>query len=64
VIPKLRLFVLVKNLRGIFPRFYFLRKQTERRLLLKIASNSAVLSKYGEIPEQIIEQSTWKSRYI
>jgi hypothetical protein len=39
---------------AIFPQFYFLRKETERRLLL--TSNLAVLFKYDEIPEQIIEQ--------
>jgi hypothetical protein len=59
-IPKPRLLVLVKKLRGIFPRFYFLRRQTRRRLLLKTTSDSAVLSKYVEIPEKIIEQSTCK----
>jgi hypothetical protein len=38
--------------------------KTDRKKTLKIASDSAVLSKYGEILEQIIEQSTWKSRDI
>jgi hypothetical protein len=53
-VPKPIVLLLVKNMRAIFPQFYFLRKETERRLLL--TSNLAVLFKYDEIPEQIIEQ--------
>jgi hypothetical protein len=37
---------------------------TKRRLLVKTTSDSTISFKYGEISEQIIEQSTWKSTYI
>jgi hypothetical protein len=40
-----------------FSPILFPVKTDKTRLLLKTASDSAVLSKYGEIPEQIYEQS-------
>jgi hypothetical protein len=64
VIPKLQSPCFGEKPPWFFSRFYFPWKQIERRLLLKTMSDSAVLSKYGEILEQIIEQSTWESWYI
>jgi hypothetical protein len=40
---------------------YFLRKEAERKLLLKTILGSTVIFKFGEIPEQTIEQSIWKT---
>jgi hypothetical protein len=62
--PKLQVLYLGEKLPWYFSRFYFLRKLTETKLLLKTTSNSAVLSKYDEIPEQIFKQIALKSRYI
>ena len=42
VIQSSRCLLLMKNLRGIFPRFYFLRKLDKKETLLKTTSDSAV----------------------
>jgi hypothetical protein len=62
--PKLQVPSFFEKNPWYFIQFYFLRKQIERSILLKATSDSVVLCKYGEILQQIFEQSAWKSRYI
>jgi hypothetical protein len=47
-----------------FSPILFPTKIARNETLLKIASDSAVLFNYGMISEQIMKQSTWKSRCI
>jgi hypothetical protein len=54
----------VKNFPGIFSRFYFLGKLGKKGDFAKKHQIPLFSFRYGEIPEQIIEQSAWKSRYI
>ena len=53
-----------KKWRGIFSLILFPAKIARGETLLKTASESAVLFKYGRIPEQIMRQSAWKSGCI
>jgi hypothetical protein len=49
----------MKNFRGIFPQFNLLRKVNKNETLLKKQHQiQQFLSKYSEIPKQIIEQDS------
>ena len=52
------------NIDVVFSPILFPAKIARRETLLKTASESAVLFKYGRISEQIVRQSAWKSRCI
>jgi hypothetical protein len=53
-----------ENSPGIFPNLFPVKTDRNKTLLKKKAPVQQFLSKYGEILEQIFEQSAWKSRYI